>query len=317
MLEFTLFSSIFDNKTHRYFSFGDFDRFSDMLHKMSRREVIKPRKGSARSKKDAPLISPAVYHEGTTRANRNVIRWGGWAALDVDDYSCTFEESLQVFDGYDFICYSSASSTKEHPRYRVVLSLEQPVESDQIRHFWNALNKEFAGLGDEQAKDLSRMYYVPGQYRNAYNFIFRNRGKTLSASDLMEKHPYEGKKDKNDFFSALPAEMQRAVLQHRHQNLQNTQVHWNTYRDCQFVNPKMVDHYRSIAHIDGTGRYSYIYKIMLNIASNAVSCKYPITPHEIASLIRELDQEHGNRYQSRPLAKEAERAIEYILKNSG
>lgn len=313
--ELTLFSSIFDNKTHRYFDLEDFDRLANLLKKMSTKSVIKPRKGQAKSKKDAPLISPAVYKEGTTRANANVIRWGGWAALDVDDYSCTFEESLQAFDGYEYVCYSSASSTKEHPRYRVVLALDQSIESDQIRHFWNALNKEFAGLGDEQAKDLSRMYYVPGQYPEAYNFIFRNRGKLLSPQDLLEKHPYEEKKS-SDFFSSLPPEMQQAVLRQRYQHLDNRDVRWSTYRDCRFVNQNMIDHYRSIANIDGTGRYAYIFKIMINIASNAISLKYPITPHEVASLVREIDQEMGNRYRNRPLAKEAERAIGYVLKKS-
>ena len=40
--------------------------------------------------------------------------------------------------------------------------------------FWYALNKELGDIGDPQTKDLSRMYYVPGKYEGAYNFIFNN-----------------------------------------------------------------------------------------------------------------------------------------------
>ena len=34
-------------------------------------------------------------------------------------------------------------------------------------------------IGDEQTKDKSRMYYIPGNYENANNFIFSGKGKQL------------------------------------------------------------------------------------------------------------------------------------------
>ena len=61
----TLFKSTFDNKTHRKMSFHSWDDFKRLLFDLSKQE----RKG----KKDAELISPATYVDGTTRANRNVL----------------------------------------------------------------------------------------------------------------------------------------------------------------------------------------------------------------------------------------------------
>ena len=85
MLSLTIFNSIFDNKTNKTLEFESFDKFEDMLYKLSK----EPKK----SKKDAVLFSPAIYEEDTTRANKNVIRWDGWCCVDVDDYE--FEGDLK------------------------------------------------------------------------------------------------------------------------------------------------------------------------------------------------------------------------------
>jgi hypothetical protein len=58
-----------------------------------------------------------------------------------------------------------------------------------------------------------------------------------------------------------------------------------------------------------------MYQIMVAIAGNAIKKEYPITADEIASLCRELDMETGNWYKSRPLDKEADRALEYVYRN--
>ena len=52
-------------------SFHSWDDFKRLLFDLSKQK----RKG----KKDAELISPATYVDGTTRANRNVLAWAGWA----------------------------------------------------------------------------------------------------------------------------------------------------------------------------------------------------------------------------------------------
>ena len=128
-------------------------------------------------KHDAQLISPATYLPDTTRSNKAVDSWGSWAAVDVDDHE--FQGNLKNelynrFGAFHYTCYSTASSTTDHPKFRLVFPLSSTIESIKIKHFWFSLNKELGEIGDGQTKDLSRMYYIPAAYANANNFIFFN-----------------------------------------------------------------------------------------------------------------------------------------------
>jgi len=288
-------------------SFDSLEKFEGLLYDLSKQPGYKPKKGEF--KKGSPLISPASYESNTTRKNTNVIQWNRWAALDVDEYDSTFEDALRVFEDHYFICYSSASSTKEKPKFRIVLPLTNVVPSEKIRHFWFALNTEFNSLGDKQTKDLSRMYYVPAQYPNANNFIFTNKRNFLNPNELMEKHEYvEG--FRNSFMDKIPEHIRKELESHRKNQLTNTSIVWSSYRDCPFVNKTMVAEYRSISE---AGWYAKMYQIMVSIAANAIKSKYPIRADEIAVICGEIDRETGNWYRNRPMVLEAERAITFAL----
>lgn len=321
MYSLTVFASIFDNKTDTRVDFDSFEKFEASLYHLSTLPGYKAKRGEyTKGKKVSPLISPAVYKPGATRANANVIEWAGWAAIDVDNH--VFEGNLKDelhsrFGSWYYICYSTASSTIAQPKFRLVFPLTRPVGSDEIKHFWYALNTEFGCMGDLQTKDLSRMYYVPAQYPGANNFIFSNVGTHIDPADLMAKNPWTPPASSDNFIDRLPPELQKEVIQHRQQKLLEGKrdVNWSSYRDCPFVNQKLVKDYRAIAHADGSGRYSMIYKIMTSIACNAVKRKYPITEYEIVEMVRQLDRETSNRYAKRPLNVEASRAIEFAYKN--
>lgn len=321
----TAFESIFDNKTHRQIHHDNWESFEAMLYKMSQTPGYKLKKGERKAPKGlkaSPLISPAVFPNGTTRANDNVIEWAGWAALDIDDHK--FEGDLEKelyakYGAYYYICYSTSSSTIDHPKFRLVFPLKTSVRKEEIKKFWYALNREFDELGDGQTKDLSRMYYVPALYPNANNFIFTNStGNFIEPSSLITKHPLQVTQSSvATFMDRLPLEVQKKVLTHREELLKgqaNYDFEWSSYGDCPFVNRKLISDYKAIAYADGSGRYSMIYKIMTSIACNAIKRKYPITPNQIAELIRQLDRDTANIYAKRPLQTEAERALEYAYK---
>ena len=311
MISLTIFDSLYDNKTRQRLDIDSWSAFENMLKALS--------KLKRESKKDAQLISPAIYKPDTDkRRNANVEAWGGWAAIDVDDHQ--FEGDLEkelekLYGQYQYVCYSTASSTEDHPKFRMVFQLNGIVHADHIRHFWHALNTELDSLGDKQCKDLSRMYYIPGDYRGAYNFFFTHPGKKIDHIELMERHQLPVKTTAKNFIERLPEQMQKEVVKYRQETMENAKkFSWTTYTDCPFVNKKLIREYRSIAHTDGSGRYSMIYKIMVSIASLAIKNKYPISEQEIVELIRQLDQDTANRYQKRPLDVEASRAIEYAYK---
>lgn len=315
----TVFKSIFDNKTDVRVDFESFDKFEKSLYYLATLPGYKAKRGE-RTDNASPLISPAVYKAGTTRANVNVTEWASWAAIDVDNHEFRGnlkDELFNRFGSWYYVCYSTASSTLAQPKFRLVFPLTEAIRSSDIKHFWYALNTEFDNLGDTQTKDLSRMYYVPAQYPGAHNFIFSNHGVFISPSDLMALHPWTALGDSSNFIDRLPLELQKEIVLHRQQKLEDAkrEFNWSGYKDCPFVNQKLIGDYRTIARTDGSGRYSMIYKIMTSIACNAVKRKYPITEYEIVDLIRQLDRETSNRYAKRPLNVEASRAIEFAYKN--
>jgi len=302
----TLFKSIFDNKTEKRMDFNKYRKFEKLLFELAQQK--------RKDKKSAPLISPAVYKENTTRANSNVISWAGWCAVDVDNLVFNGNLEKELLDRYgtwNHIIYSTASSTEEHPKFRIVFPLTFHVPKKKIKHFWFALNKELGDIGDPQTKDLSRMYYVPGKYKGAYNFIYNNfNGEDMSPYEIMSKHDYVEKT--GSLIDNLPREIRKQLLAHRKNEMTNTNITWSNYKNCPFVNKKLVKEYNQITD---TGWYVKMYSIMVSIASNAIRKKYPITAAEITTLCKEIDYENGNWYKSRPFDKEADRAIEFIYGN--
>jgi hypothetical protein len=304
MVSLTIFDSIYDNNTSKRVDYKDFDQFEQILYKLAKEKSFK-------QKKDAPLISPATYVESSKRANANVVAWGGFGIVDVDDYVGTVEDIQKQYEEYRYICYSTASSTKENPKFRLVFPLTKWVDNEQIKHFWYALNKEIGDIADVQTKDLSRMYYIPATYEGAHNFIFSHDGKIMDPDELMEKHRYISTSD--SFFDRLPESIRNGLIEHRKQQLNNKDFTWSSYRDCPFVNQRQVEEYKKITD---TGWYYKMYQIMVTVAGNATKRGYPITAQEIAYICRDLDNDTGGWYGKRDLVKEADRAIEYIFRSN-
>ena len=304
MVSLTIFDNIYDNKTHKRMDYGSFDEFEKVLYKLSESTKYP-------TKKDAPLISPAIYLPESTRANENVVAWGGFGILDVDDYEGQMQDIEKKYSQYRYVCYSTASSTIENPKFRLVFPLTQSVVKDDIKHFWFALNKEIGDIADAQTKDLSRMYYIPAKYKDSFSFIFSHDGNIMDPNEIMEKHPYV-KRD-GDFFSRLPEAIQRGLIEHKRGQLNNTNYEWTGYQDCPFVNKQQIQEYKSIT---GTGWYGKMYQIMVSTAGNAMSKGYPITAKEIEYICRDLDNDTGNWYGKRDFEREAERAIEFVFRNN-
>jgi len=303
----TIFKSIFDNKTHRKMEFSTFMEFENFLYKLSKTKYS--------NKKQASLISPATYVLDSTRANKNVVDWGGWCAIDVDDHQFNGdlkEELIKKYGEYHFICYSTASSRENFPKFRMVFPITQRVAANNLPHFWFALNHEFGSIGDKQTKDLSRMYYIPGTYAGSFNFIFTNPGVYIDPLKLMQKHAYVEKKSNSSFLDRMPEELQKQVIEYKKSKLTNTDVTWTGYRDCPFFPRRLESEYKTISN---TGWYHKMYQILVALAGNALKNQYPITAHQMADLCRELDIETGNWYGNRPLEVEADRALEYAYRN--
>jgi hypothetical protein len=309
----TVFNNQYDNKTNKRVDYPTWTTVENLLYDLSRRPG---EKGGSNS---VPLISMARYKDGSTRANDNVEYWASWCALDVDQFVIESDNKIDLRDkieeavgDYYYLCYSTASSTQEHPKFRLVFPLQSDVDRKNIKAFWYALNKELGEMGDAQTKDLSRMFYIPALYPNAYNFFFRHKGPVIDADLLMEKWPYT-EPTGNSFLDKLPEEVRKQIIEHRKRSMTNTNVRWSGYSDCPFWPKYLEREYRSIS--DG-GWYLTMYKIMVAIAFSAIKAKYPITAKEIAIMCRDFDATTGGWYAKRPLLKEAERALEYCFRKA-
>ena len=59
--------------------YESFEQFETILYRLAESDKYP-------TKSEAPLISPATYLPDSTRANDNVVSWGGFGILDVDDF---------------------------------------------------------------------------------------------------------------------------------------------------------------------------------------------------------------------------------------
>lgn len=305
-----MFKNQYDTRTSRRIELNDFDALESLLRKLS---TVKHK-----TKRSANLISPAVYKEGTKRSNANVIEWAGWAAIDVDSWKIEGDVETAVrkkFGKYRFVCYSTASSTPAQPKFRLVFALIRRVPADEVRQLWFSMNTMAGFVVDRQTKDVSRMFYVPGDYaekKDPLQFIFSGDGEYLDPRKLMDEFPPPPPTPSN-FFDRLPPEVQAQVIEHRKAALTNTSYSWTSYRDCPFWPKEVATEYRTVTD----DHYFVMYRIMVGIAGSAVRRKYPITPHQIAQLCQEFHRDTGRHSWSdkRNFETEAERALEFVYKN--
>jgi len=306
---FTIFKSIFDNKTHRCGEFENWQHFSDCLHNLYTQPGYKPKRDEKR--KGSPLISPALYKPDSTRANANVEFWAGWAALDIDDYSGDAESVIETFKNCQAIVYNSSSSRIEKPKFRVVLALDRYIAASEIKHFWYALNKKYNELGDPQTKDLSRMYYVPAQYPQAYSFFYSFDGAPIAVDELLASVEYnENSFKSNSFKSQLSAELKQKLVDYQKQRL-NRNIKWTSYVDCPFVNKKAIAEYRALTN----GWYHKMYLILCSTAANALKRGYDIHVTDLETIARQLDADTGGWYKSRDLHTESQRALNWAIES--
>jgi hypothetical protein len=307
--DITIFKNLYDNTTDKQMSFDTWDSFSDFFKSLAKVEMEK--------KSDAVLISPAVYKEGTTRAIANVSHWSSWAAIDVDsmpvDYNLVKETLESRFKQNKYLVYSTASSTLDIPKFRVVFPLTRTVTPEEFPHFWYALNKTFGEVVDRQTKDLTRMFYVPGCYANSFNFFYAyDDADPIDPDVFMDAHEFVTSEGLS-LFDRLPDEIKERIIDHKKNNA-NSKYTWTNYTDCPFVSKKLVKEYSEIAYRDGSGRYHKMYCIMISIAAKAIKSEYAITAEEIACLVNEIDTSFSSLYTKRPLIREAGNALEYAYR---
>lgn len=80
--------------------------------------------------------------------------------LDLDS-GADLHEAAEPWARWTYLVHTSWSHTPAHPKGRIVLPLAEPVPAEYWARAWRWAQGMVGGLADEQAKDLSRVYYLP------------------------------------------------------------------------------------------------------------------------------------------------------------
>ena len=87
----TIFDNVYDNKTVKRMDYESFEQFESVLYRLGESSKYP-------TKSKAPLISPATYLSDSTRANDNVVAWGGFGIIDVDDFKGDIKEIESIME---------------------------------------------------------------------------------------------------------------------------------------------------------------------------------------------------------------------------
>jgi hypothetical protein len=146
-----------------------------------------------RVEKGGRLWSPCSYPEGSTRKKDSVDKVC-LLVLDFDGGHAP-DDFLSLFEGYQYIIHSSHSNSKDHPKWRAVFPLKQPVPGAAWESHYRGLADRFGGgVTDEACKDASRIYFLPTHPPEEIPFFYVGNGEPIDASlYLMPDEPLKAK----------------------------------------------------------------------------------------------------------------------------
>lgn len=117
------------------------------------------------AKAGTTAVSFARYLPGKSRGKRNVVE-NTALVFDFDHLSGETAEAVWrrlKGRGWAFVAYSSFSHLADGADdvcFRLVLFLTRPVRPKEFEHLWQTVNAALGGYGDNQARDISRIWYV-------------------------------------------------------------------------------------------------------------------------------------------------------------
>lgn len=105
-----------------------------------------------------PVWSPVCYRPGATRGDAGV-EAVSCVVLDVDS-GTPIDEGRAPWLEVAHVVHTSWRHTPEHPRYRIVVPLAEPVPAPLWPRVW-AWAAQRARVADPKCKDAARLYFVP------------------------------------------------------------------------------------------------------------------------------------------------------------
>lgn len=156
-MQFLIFRSIKARDPSRRLNLP-WDKFAETLVAPASRKVTS-------DKKAVPLFGPFTLRDGTTRRSDNVTTVN-ILFVDVDDGTPANDATkLLRQHGIAHAVYSTHSSTRAHPKYRIVAPLKRPVSGAQWRETYERICRAYRLPFDPKTVDPSRIFYLPSAPR--------------------------------------------------------------------------------------------------------------------------------------------------------
>ncbi len=283
-----------------------------------------------RTKKHAtPLISPAAYDLGARRRDVNVIGWGSWMGLDIDNEGLLytpFDMAVAEIEalGLNALIYTTTKATAACQRFRVLLHLSRDLTAQEIKPHYAAVCRKFDGLApDPSCKDLSRMYTVPtiwtpsdtGNVEPLNMIWFRTDGVPLDIDAVLAEHPPEESAPLP--MSSRPQQATPILQQPAAKSLRNRPA---TLRPlppgCSILTSPVVTGRMIEDYINSPkgSHHTGLYRFMTRVAARAAVMEFEITVEDLVAYARGVDAISPiktNTTRWARISAEAERALIY------
>ena len=141
-----------------------------------------------RNQKDGPMISPAVFKAGMTRA-KNAVKSVSMGMFDFDNVDpATVRETL-VASGILAILISTYSHTPDKPSFRVVVPFTEPVAAGRWPKLFAQFDELFDGAIDPSTKPACQAFYLPScpLKHKAHAFIWKIDGDVFDAAAVLDE----------------------------------------------------------------------------------------------------------------------------------
>lgn len=182
-MRFSTFRKLTDNRPKTYSGWKTFIEKLDPPLVIERKDL-------------APLYCPAVFLEGGTRTDRQVL-YISFGVMDIDQ--ATPDQVAKILDdliemNLGFVYHTSyryAQYLKEEGlnKCRILLPFSRPVDPDEWDRVWYMLNEMCDGLGDPACKHPNAIYFFPSHPPSGHGEVLINEGDPVDVDWLIDNCP--------------------------------------------------------------------------------------------------------------------------------
>ncbi|HFI9381003.1 TPA: hypothetical protein ACGSTL_001157 [Vibrio parahaemolyticus] len=142
--------------------------------------------------KSTTAFIPGTFSNSKSRSAEDV-RQISMIVYDVDCKNTFYRLSdlQEKLSPYTSIVYSTYSATYEHPRWRVIILLNESVEPEQFDNVYRGIAEKLELEFDRTCTNINRLFYLPSvSAHNDFRYSWTNDGALISAK------PFYGKASK-------------------------------------------------------------------------------------------------------------------------